>query len=226
MRLTLPAMAFLMCAPGLSGCGFTPLYADAAVENGRPLQDYIKVGAIAAPESVQTYLYDALNERLAFNGGETPRYVLSVEAKETAQRLAVQTDATVTRYNYRLTGDYRLTNLQTGEVIKGRVGAVTSYNIVSSQYSTLFAEKNAQEKAARLLAEDIERNLLFTMTKSENAKDVGENDDVDYDKLIAPSDERNDGGNNENDPFAPPPMGQPDDGVERIGEGHSGDGSP
>ncbi|NOX82197.1 MAG: hypothetical protein GXP06_04260 [Alphaproteobacteria bacterium] len=144
----------------LAGCGFKPIYAIS--EGGAaPLNQRIVVGAIAAPEEVRPLLASALAERIVLQDGETAKYELTVNASEVAERLAVQIDATVTRYNYRLNANYSLLNLRTGKIISGKAKAVTSYNIVSSQYSTLFAERTAREKAARTLAEEIERDLLL-----------------------------------------------------------------
>lgn len=143
----------------VAACGFRPIYATSA-QDGAPLSRRIAIGDVAAPETVQPMLVSALNDRIVLRSGESPRYDLSVAASETAERLAVQIDATVTRYNYRLGARYTLTDLATGAQIAGRAQAVTSYNIVSSQYSTLFAERSAQEKAAAMLAAEIERDLL------------------------------------------------------------------
>jgi len=117
---------------------------------------------------------------MALNAGETAKYGLSVAATETAQRLAVQIDASVTRYNYRLNARYTLLDLETGERINGRARATTSFNIVSSQYSTLFAERAAQEKAARLLAEKIERDLLIRFASDDTAQEDEADADDDF----------------------------------------------
>lgn len=143
----------------LSGCGFKPIYATA--KGASPVGELVSVRQIAAPETLAPYVSDALAARLAGPDGVTPRYQLDVEVREYAERLAVQIDATVTRYNYRIDARYQVTDSRTNRRFRGKARAVTSYNIVSSQYSTLFAERTAIEKAARLLAEEIERDLLI-----------------------------------------------------------------
>jgi len=154
----------------VSACGFKPIYAtpDGAAA---PINKQIAVGSVTAPEEVHLFISDALRDRIVLREGEKPKYTLSVGATEVAQRLAVQIDATVTRYNYRLNGQYFLRDLDTQEVIQGRVRAITSYNIVSSQYSTLFAERTAREKAARLLAEEIERDILLRLADPTSVPD-------------------------------------------------------
>jgi LPS-assembly lipoprotein len=158
----------------LAGCGFKPIYA-ISEDGAAPLNQRIVVGAIAAPEEVRPLLASALAERIVLQDGETAKYELTVNASEVAERLAVQIDATVTRYNYRLNANYALLNLRTGKKIKGSAKAVTSYNIVSSQYSTLFAERTAREKAARTLAEEIERELLLQFLDNPDTEDTAAN---------------------------------------------------
>ncbi len=148
----------------LQSCGFRPIYATAQGES--PVSRLVSVANVAAPETVAPYMIDALDARLGAVNGETPRYDLYVEAREGAERLAVQIDATVTRYNYRLSARYQVIDTQTGASFKGVARAVTSYNIVNSQYSTLYAERAAVEKAARQLAEEIERDLLVRFSET------------------------------------------------------------
>ncbi|GJL95348.1 MAG: hypothetical protein DHS20C05_17530 [Hyphococcus sp.] len=148
----------------VSACGFKPIYATPQGKSA-PLSQLVTIGAIKAPDTVRLQITEALNDRISLKDGETPEYELIVAVKETAQQLAVQIDATVTRYNYRLNANYTLVDLKTGERINGKAQAVTSYNIVSSQYSTLFAERTATEKAARLLSEEIERDLLIRFSE-------------------------------------------------------------
>lgn len=170
-------------ALALSSCGFKPIYA--TKEGASPLSRLVAVGPVAAPETVAPYVADALNARLGAVNGETPRYDLFVSANEAAERLAVQIDATVTRYNYRLSARYRVVDRATGEGFSGVARSVTSYNIVNSQYSTLFAERTAVEKAARQLAEEIERDLLIRFSEPEEERDKV--DPRNYETVLDPS---------------------------------------
>ncbi len=155
-------IALLISILMISSCGFKPIYATPEGA-GAPVNKRIAIGPVTAPEEVHLFVSDALRKRIVMRDDETPQYELMVVATENAQQLAVQIDATVTRYNYRLNGRYLLRNLDSQEVIQGSARAITSYNIVSSQYSTLFAERTAREKAARLLAEEIERDILLRL---------------------------------------------------------------
>lgn len=183
MMKRLNAIAAMTLLLGVSACGFRPIYATPDVS--APVIREIAVMNVAAPESLAPYIADALTTRMAPGEGITPRYELHVRAGESAERLAVQIDATVTRYNYRLDARYWVTDATSGERFGGQARAVTSYNIVSSQYSTLFAERTAIEKAARLLAEEIERDLLirFAETPDERKKMIPEA----FDSELGPS---------------------------------------
>ncbi len=169
MKYAASAIFLIISTLTLSACGFKPIYAtpDGA---SAPVNRQIAIGPVTAPEEVHLYITDALHERIVLREGEAPKYELTVVASEAAQRLAVQIDATVTRYNYRLNGRYRLRDLESQKVRQGSVRAITSYNIVSSQYSTLFAERTAREKAARLLAEEIERDILLSFDDPDEAQ--------------------------------------------------------
>lgn len=164
----------------ITGCGFRPIYA-AAPDGVLPLNQLVAIRHVAAPDTVRAPITDALNDRILLKDGQSPKYDLYVTAKESAERLAVQIDATVTRYNYRLRADYVLVDLETGKRSGGSAQAVTSYNIVSSQYSTLYAERTAQEKASRLLAEEIERDLLINYFDEENEENETESLDFEID---------------------------------------------
>ncbi len=157
----------------ITGCGFKPIYATPSGA-AAPLNKLVAIRSIRASDSILPFITSALKDRIVLREGIAPKYDLYVVATERAERLAVQIDATVTRYNYRLSARYTLVDLATGERTRGRAKAVTSYNIVSSQYSTLFAERAAQEKAARLLASEIERDLLLRFTNETLGEDAPE----------------------------------------------------
>ncbi|WP_411816804.1 LPS assembly lipoprotein LptE [Hyphococcus sp. DH-69] len=173
--IKLRALAASTMLFAVSACGFHPIYATTDSATGDPVFRQIQVRHVAGPTAVEPVVTEALNARMSTVDGIKPKYELYVTVTESAERLAVQIDATVTRYNYRLSARYTVVDLTNGSRFRGSARAVTSYNIVSSQYSTLFAERTAVEKAARLLAEEIERDLLirFDEPPEERTKNEG-----------------------------------------------------
>ncbi len=157
---------FLLAIP-LLGCGFQPLYADRTAAQAVAF-DNIDLVNINAPSSIKDILTRSYQERKALSGGGAPEYHLVISARESAQRLAVQIDASVTRYNYALRASYTLTRMIDGKVYRGNTDTVASFNVVPSQYSTLFAENTARKKAARALVENIEREILLILNDPDN----------------------------------------------------------
>lgn len=149
----------LLAALLLAACGFRPLYA--TPEGGGTGLTQMALVNVDAPEAIGDVVTRAFERRI--RGGESALYDLSVKASEQAERLAVQIDASVTRYNYRLVGDYTLIERATGKRYTGNVVSIASFNVVNSQYSTLYAEEQAKEKAAAQLVEDIERDVLLKL---------------------------------------------------------------
>ncbi len=152
----------------LAGCGFQPLYATPKNAEGHPLLRQIEVGPIVSTRdagegnlAVQPILRRALENRLIVDQQVSDTYDLTVTVTPIARRLNVQVDASVTRFNYELRSGYELTHRQTRATIRGNPTAVASFNQVASNYSSLFAEREAVEKASQRLAEEIERDILF-----------------------------------------------------------------
>lgn len=184
IKQALKIVACLIGAAILSACGFKPIYATPTGENST-LNQRVAIRSVAGSQTINPIVVDALERRMQLKDGVAPEYDLYVTVSERAERLAVQIDNTTTRYNYRLRGRYTVIDLNTGRRFNGIADAVTSYNIVSSQYSTLFAENTAREKAADMLAEEIERDLLMRFVKK-GAIDESEPEEVFPDYAIDP----------------------------------------
>lgn len=160
--LSVVMLAFLLLA---QSCGFTPVYATKEGAALAGLNNVNLVSVIASP-SIQPLVTNGFTDRQSLTADpSTAEYDLTLEAEEFAQRLAVQIDASVTRFNYLLRADYILVRREDGKVFRGSAEAVSSFNVVTSQYSTLFAEEQAKEKAARTLMEEIERDILLSLNE-------------------------------------------------------------
>jgi len=152
----------------LSGCGFQPLYATPDGSGSHPILRQINVDTIVSTGdagegnlAVQPILRSALEDRLLVGQLTSPEYDLKVEVTPRARRVGVQIDASVSRFNYQLFSRYQLVHRATGARIIGRPSAISSFNQVTSQYSSLFSERTTVETASKRLAEEIERDILF-----------------------------------------------------------------
>ncbi|MEK7265614.1 MAG: LPS assembly lipoprotein LptE [Pseudomonadota bacterium] len=161
-------LAAIAAALTLQSCGFQPLYATS--DGSAPGLRNVALSTLTATEEIEPVLTRAFVRRTAPAASEA-QYDLLISADEQSERLAVQIDASVTRYNYRLVGNYTLVERASGKKFKGRITSIASFNIVNSQYSTLYAEEAAREKAATQLVEDIERDILLKLAAARDDAD-------------------------------------------------------
>jgi LPS-assembly lipoprotein len=152
------AVAFLLA---LGACGFQPLYGPrgttdvpdefAAIEI-QPIRD--RLG-----QELHNNLLDLLNPK----GEPTkPKYELVVTLSENRQELAVQKTAFATRANLTMTAQFTLRDSKTKKPLAGGSSiAVSSYDVLRSDFATLAAEKDARSRALLQVAEDIRTRLAL-----------------------------------------------------------------
>lgn len=142
---------------GLAGCGYTPLYGDTA-GGGKTSESLsrVTIGAIdqgLVGRDVRVGLLDHINP-----DGERadPLHRLEVTLTPALGGVLVQPDAAITRYNYTLSANYKLIDLKTGEVvIKGDVLGTSAYNVVTNEYATVVARRDAERRAATTVSDAI-----------------------------------------------------------------------
>jgi LPS-assembly lipoprotein len=169
MRLrTIFAAAALAALSLLQGCGFTPVYATKQAGE-RPLLARMHVADIVGNDRLKETISEVLSRRAARDDADA-LYDITLDLREAAIPLAVQIDDSVTRYNYRMTATYTLVRRSTRKSTTGTAEAIASFNVVASQYSTLYAENAAREKAANALADQIERSIFLKFSAEERAE--------------------------------------------------------
>ena len=144
---------FFLCLC-LSACGFHPMYGRAT----GPAMASIYVEPV--PERDGFELRNALIDALQSDGEEQGKaYHLKVVLNESAQGIALQNDATITRYNNVLTARYTLTDAQGNTLTSGTQTQMSAYNVVQSPYATLVASQDSSKRAAQDIAERIHLDL-------------------------------------------------------------------
>lgn len=139
----------------LAGCGFHPLYGDTHLQ---PQLSSIFVEPIR--EETGYELRNSLIDVLGSNGVERGKaYHLTVTLTDTNQGVALQNDATITRYNDTLTANYVLSDAQGQELWHGALTSLSSYNVAVSPYATLAARQDSDKRAAQDLAQRIGLDL-------------------------------------------------------------------
>lgn len=158
MRLRLAALTFAALA--LSGCGFHPLYGTIGED---PAAQQIFASIYVEPIAQERVGYDLRNDLIdALRAGDRPQgtaYRLHVDVTETREGVALQNDATITRYDVVFTAKYELTDAKLNSVIKGTETTLESFDVAQSPYSSLTGQQDAEKRAAQDIAEHIRIDL-------------------------------------------------------------------
>lgn len=158
MRLFL---SLLLITLSITGCGFTPMYGN-FTKHGQFYTDealsHMSIDNI--PDREGQYLRNLLMDRFYGDAGKG-RYVshtLSVsELKERLTDLDITKSSDATRAQLRMSATILLTDKKTGKLVLNRkISAITSYNILPSEFATRITEKDARENALEEIARQIE----------------------------------------------------------------------
>lgn len=160
MKILVRAVCVAFVTLTLVGCGFRPLYAVGTTPDGMSTY-FNQVFVEPIPGRQGVHLRNQLLDAMTPEG--TPSnaaYQLNVQLKDQKEGLAIQENTQITRYNYTLNAKFELKDSVTGKVLdKGTSRAIAAYNVVDSQFGTQSAERDAQERAAREVGEDIRLRL-------------------------------------------------------------------
>ncbi|MCS5607465.1 MAG: LPS assembly lipoprotein LptE [Alphaproteobacteria bacterium] len=162
-------LACFCCLILLGNCGFQPLHGKRsqinAVEtiNGIP---YVAVAAI--PDRAGQIVRNKLLDLLQLKGvPDRPVFKLSVSLRESREGMAFQQDDSATRFNLRLTAQFKLTDIRTGQsLLVGNARAISAYNVVRSDYANLISRRDALRRAAERVAEGIRDRIAVYFSRS------------------------------------------------------------
>lgn len=149
----------LVTALSLSGCGFQPMYGDAATkaESASIVQGNVIIAPIGGGRFGQV-LKSSLEDRLNPQGTmkDKPDYTLHVDLARTLVPSIVRSDGTILRYNVKFDTNFTLSPNNTKEKpFTGTIRRTSSYNVVpNANFATYEAEDNLNERLLKELAED------------------------------------------------------------------------
>jgi len=147
--------ATAVCALGLAGCGFQPLYAQQGV-----VQDLASVEVVAPDGRAGFLLREHLEDALARARGGPAAYRMNLKVGETRYPRGVRVDNVATRYEYVLTAAYTLSSVASGAVAKtGSVKVELTYDSADQPYAAVAAQQDAQDRAAQEVARRIQLEL-------------------------------------------------------------------
>jgi LPS-assembly lipoprotein len=151
----------------LGGCGFHPLYGGM---NSAMSQTLSSIYVEPVPERIGYELRNTMIDLLDGPGTASgASYRLKLALSETTQGIALQNDATITRYNDTLTVTYELSDMAGHVVTRGTETGLSAYNVLPSapnaNYGTLAAQQDADKRAAQDIAERIKFDLNVFFVK-------------------------------------------------------------
>ena len=148
--------SLFFCCLALAGCGFHPLYGDAHL-SPRMASRFMSSRSQTPPAMS---LRNSLIDLLGSNGETTGKaYRLTLTVVDSSQGVALQNDATITRYNDTLTVSYVLADNQGKELTHGSMTGLSSYNVATAPYATQSARRDADTRALQDIAQRLRLDL-------------------------------------------------------------------
>lgn len=150
----------------LAACGFTPMYGSGA--GGSAAKELEQVDIALIPDQSGVYLRNILIDHFYQDGYPvSPAYTLRVGSlTETKSDLDITVESEATRKQIRVTARVLLVDNATGQTVLTRnVNALTSYNVLGSQFTTRISEADAREAALTDLARQIENQVVLYLKR-------------------------------------------------------------
>lgn len=151
---------------GLAACGFEPLYGE--TERGTATENLLsRVTVSPIPDRIGQLVRIELTNRLTPRPAPKPLYVVTVELSESKQGLAVRRDASATRANLNITAKFVFTRIgQEQSLLSGEIRSVNGFDILTSDFATLAAEKDARRRGARDIADAIVDRIAIHLSRT------------------------------------------------------------
>ena len=145
----------------VAACGFEPLHKQGTASGAAQLSG-IEVAPIE--DRIGQLLRNELRGYLTPRGTSgLPQWELQVSLEESIAEVLLEETSFATRADLRVTATFRLISLVDEEISSPSASAseTGSYNILqaSSEYANLVSERDTREKAVRLVARDIVRQV-------------------------------------------------------------------
>ena len=149
----------------LTGCGWTPLYADRETGPADAELRAIKVSPI--PERIGQRLAMALRESFNPDGAPSPqRYRLDTLLTATRSDLGIQQTGLGSRGKLDATVSFWLRDIKTGTaLLANSVHTSESFDILANNYASVVAEEDAHIRAVEELRRDIVTRLTLFLQR-------------------------------------------------------------
>lgn len=154
------AFASLVLAPGLAGCGFTPLYGDAGA--GSSLS---RIAVTTQDDRLGYRVREQLEDALGRDAARPAQWSLQTSILQSRRPLGRRIDDTATRYELTVKGAWTLTPVAGGSPVTGVETVTTTYAAADQPYAAIAAQQDGEERAAAELARLIRLDLLRALSQ-------------------------------------------------------------
>ena len=142
----------------LAACGFEPIYGVDKPANR--IRGKINVEVSNGRNAFE--LRDRLNERLGAPEG-TPTYILKYKSNVVPKNLTISKDNDVTRYTLQGETSFELIDILTQKIVyQNNIVSNTAYSATAGTYPIAIAERDANVRLSRDMADKIVTLLLIT----------------------------------------------------------------
>lgn len=159
-------VAMAVIAPLLAGCGFQPMYAETSA--GVQLDDVMRTVSVATiPGRVGQRIRNELIYATTGGGySDAPRYRLEIAIRESVQDTFVARTGEAEGRAYQLTAAFKLIRIDDETVIvSGQSVSRASYDNLDSTFADIRARRDAENRAARTVADDIETRVAMALSR-------------------------------------------------------------
>ena len=167
-RALLVAMGVVAATPLLAGCGFQPLYGTTAT-TGSSLVTLMEAVDIAP---IPGRVGQEVRNELIFKttGGDLPaepQFRLEIAMREAAQPLLVEIDGDAKGLMYAIDADFRLIRIKDKTVmLTAKASSRAAYQKVESIFANTRARRDAEDRAARELADSIRTRVAAFLSSA------------------------------------------------------------
>ena len=169
MKLRIAGLMALTLA--LSGCGFRPLYGTMGADPGaQAIFASIYVEPIAQERAGYELRNKVIDLLRATDRPANATYRLKITLTETREGVALQNDATITRYDLSFVAKYDLTDANLKSVTSGQETTIESFDVAQSPYASLTGQEEAEKRAVQDMAEHIRIDLGVHFTHATHAR--------------------------------------------------------
>ncbi len=157
----------------LTSCGFSPVYGTHSHNNASQAAPTSKAGLnnveiLNIPNREGQLLRNALIDRFYTSGTPTnAKYTLKISPiQENIYNFDITIDSEATRRQLRLKTRMELIDNETNKtLVTQHLLSIASYNVLTSEFSTLVTEQSARKNALNDLARQIERQVALYFNK-------------------------------------------------------------